>query len=138
MSMQLRVLPTRLSMNKCSDQQIDFLPLVAPLPAPGVAEVRSDTPASDRRPAQKPFDMAAVGLPAHRPQGRHVLWHTEAEVKRRPPVVFPVILGERLARPRVVAIEELLDICFSGPRRRGQTNDALFKCHVPGLSPPPV
>ena len=39
MSMQLRVLPTRLSMNKCSDQQIDFLPLVAALPASRVAEV---------------------------------------------------------------------------------------------------
>ena len=56
--------------------------------------------------------MAAVVLRAHRPQGRHVLWHTEAEVERRASVVFPVILGELLARPGVVAIEQLLDIFF--------------------------
>ena len=37
MSMQLRVLPTRLAMNKCSNEQIDLFPLVAALPASRVA-----------------------------------------------------------------------------------------------------
>ena len=111
--MQLRVLPTRLSMNKCSDQHIDFLPLVAALPASRVAEVIAQIlQRLIDGPLKSLFDMAAVVLRAHRPQGRHVLWHTEAEVERRASVVFPVILGELLARPGVVAIEQLLDIFF--------------------------
>ena len=76
------ILLTGLAMNEFSKEQINLFPLVAPLPPARVAKVIAYImKCLIDGPVKSLLDVAAVGGGAHRPQGRHVLRHAEAEVR---------------------------------------------------------
>src|SRR5271166_4622552 len=98
-------------MNEFGKEEINLLPLVAPLPPARVAKVVAYIfQCLSDGPVKSLLDAAALGGGAHRPQGRHILRHAEAEVERGPPVVSPMILGECLPGFRMVTIKEALNL----------------------------
>ena len=130
------ILLTGLAMNEFSKEQINLFPLVAPLPPARVAKVIAYImKCLIDGPVKSLLDAAAVGGGAHRPQGRHVLRHAEAEVKRGPPVVSPVILGEWLPGFRMVAIKEALNLLLVHHPVKSKLKRGLIDMPHPGAFP---
>ena len=123
-------------MNEFSKEQINLLPLVAPLPPARVAKVVAYIfQCLSDGPLKSLLDLAALGAAAHRPQGRHVFRHAEAEVKRGPPVVSAVILGECLPGFRMVAIKEALNLLLVHHPVKSKLKQRLIDVPSPGAFP---
>src|SRR5512135_267324 len=115
MGVELRILAPRLPVREYRDQQISVLPLVTTAPTPRRAEFSAHV--AERlvdRPIERRRDQAALLVVAYRPKRRHVLRHAQAKVYGRPTVGLARVLGEGLARLRMVAIKELLKVFLQG------------------------
>src|SRR5512135_2432120 len=136
MCMELRVLPARLAVHEFGNKDVYFLPLVAPVATPRVAELLDIPEGPIDRAIKRLLNPATLGLGAYGPKGRDILGSTQAEIQGCPTLGVTVVLCQRFASLWMIAVKEAFEFLLIdlAPKAKGIGCSVLMP-HAGTLAP---